>query len=66
MDETAKLYDDLRRYQALRDLADDEPTIEAFEITISETEERLAQLEQKRADRPGLSAEPAEAISPKE
>ena len=58
MDETAKLYDDLRRYRAIRDLTSDEPTIEALEIIIGETEERLAQLEQERADRPGLSAEP--------
>jgi len=58
MDETAKLYDDLRLYRAIRDLTSDEPTIEALEIIIGETEERLAQLEQERADRPGLSAEP--------
>jgi hypothetical protein len=58
MDETAKLYDDLRRYRAMRDLTSDEPTIEAIEIMIGETEERLARLEQERADRPGLSAEP--------
>jgi hypothetical protein len=59
-----KLYDDLERYRTMRDLAHDEPTIEAFEIMIRETEEHLAQLEQSRADRPGLSAEPGEAITP--
>jgi hypothetical protein len=58
MDETAKLYDDLKRYRAMRDLTPDEPTIEAIEIMIAEMEERLVQLEQERADRPGLSAEP--------
>jgi hypothetical protein len=42
----------------MRDLTSDEPTIDAIEIMIGETEERLAQLERERADRPGLSAEP--------
>ena len=36
MDETAKLYDDLRLYRAIRDLTSDEPTIEALEIIIGE------------------------------
>jgi hypothetical protein len=62
MDETAKLYDDLKRYRAMRDLTSDEPTIKAIEMTIGEMEERPAQLEQERADRPGLAEPPAEAI----
>ena len=60
MDERQKLYDDLKRYRAIRDLTTDEPTIEALEIMIEEMEERLAQLEQERADRPGLFAESLE------
>jgi hypothetical protein len=45
MDERQKLYDDLKRYRALRNLKNDEPTIEAIEIMIAETEDRVAQLE---------------------
>jgi hypothetical protein len=49
MDERQKLYDDLKRYRALRNLKNDEPTIEAIEIIIGETEDRVAQL--KRVQR---------------
>ena len=45
MDERQKLYDDLKRYRAIRDSTTDEPTIEAIEIMIKETEDRLAKLE---------------------
>jgi hypothetical protein len=38
MDERQKLRDDLERYRTLRDLITDEPTIEAIEIMIKETE----------------------------
>jgi hypothetical protein len=41
-----KLYDDLKRYRALRNLKTDEPTIEVIiEIMIAETEDRVVQLE---------------------
>jgi hypothetical protein len=45
MDERQKLHDNLKRYRALRDLTTDEPAIEAIEIMIRETEERLAEIE---------------------
>ena len=57
MDERQKLYDDLNRYRAIRDLTTEEAAIEAIDVMIRETENHLAQLEQERADRPGLSAE---------
>lgn len=41
----------------MRDLATDEAAIESIDIMIRETEERLTQLEQEEADRPGLCAE---------
>jgi len=58
MDERQRLYDELQRYRAMRDLGTDEAAIEAIDITIRETKERLTQLEQEEADRPGLCAEP--------
>jgi hypothetical protein len=48
MDELEKLQADLRRYWALRDLTTDEAAIEAIEIMIRDTEDRLAQLENGR------------------
>jgi hypothetical protein len=45
MDERQKLYDDLKRYRTMRDLTTDEAAIEAIDVMIRETEERLAQLE---------------------
>jgi hypothetical protein len=47
MDERQKLRDDLERYRTLRDLITDEPTIEAIEIMIKETEDRLAEIERR-------------------
>ena len=47
MDERQKLRDDLERYRTLRDLITDEPTIEAIEIMIKETEDRLAEIESR-------------------
>ena len=44
-DERQKLYDDLKRYRTVRDLTTDEAAIEAIDVVIRETEERLAQLE---------------------
>jgi hypothetical protein len=40
-----KLYTDLKRYWALRNLKTDEPTIEGIEIMIGETEDRVGRLE---------------------
>jgi len=60
MDERQKLYGDLNRYRAIRDLTTDEAAIEAIAVKIRETENRLARLEQERADRPGLFAESLE------
>jgi hypothetical protein len=57
MDERQRLYDNLERYRALRDLTTDEAAIEAIDGMITETEDRIAQLEQEQVDRPGLSAE---------
>jgi hypothetical protein len=48
MDERQKLYGDLKRYRALRNLKTDEPTIEVIEIMIGETEDRVVQLERVR------------------
>jgi hypothetical protein len=45
MDEREELKADLKRYRALRDLTTDEQAIEAIEMMIRETEDRLAQLE---------------------
>jgi hypothetical protein len=45
MGERQQLYDDLKRYRALRDLTTDEVAIEAIDIMIRETEDRLAELE---------------------
>jgi hypothetical protein len=45
MDERQQLDEDLRRYRTIRDLTTDEAALEAIEIMIRETEERLAQLE---------------------
>jgi hypothetical protein len=45
MDERQQLYDDLKRYRALRDLTTDEVAIEAIDIMIREAEQRLAELE---------------------
>jgi hypothetical protein len=47
MDERQKLL----RYREMRDLATDEAAIEAIEIMIKETEERLAELEKGSPDR---------------
>ena len=44
MDERQKLQRDLKRYRGLRDLTTDEPLIEAIEIMIRETEDRLAEI----------------------
>jgi hypothetical protein len=44
MDERQKLYDDLKRYRAIRDLTTDEAAIEAIDVKIRETGNRLAQL----------------------
>jgi hypothetical protein len=45
MDERQKLNDDLDRYRALRKRATDEAAIEAIDVMIRETEDRLAELE---------------------
>jgi len=45
MDERQQLYEDLKRYRALRDLTTDEVAIEAIDIMIREAEQRLAELE---------------------
>jgi len=50
MDERQKLYDDLKRYRTVRDLTTDEAAIEAIDVVIRETEERLAQLENEPPD----------------
>jgi hypothetical protein len=45
MDERQKLHEDLERYRTLHDLTTDKPAIEAIEIMIRKTEDRLAQIE---------------------
>lgn len=57
MDVRQKLYHDLERYRALRDMTTDEAAIEAIDVMIRETEDRIAKLEEEQADRPGLSVE---------
>jgi hypothetical protein len=57
MDVRQKLYDDLERYRALRDMTTDEAAIEAIDVMIRETEDCIAKLEEEQADRPGLSVE---------
>ena len=54
-----RLYDNLERYRALRDLTTDEAAIEAIDVMIRATEDLLAQVKEEQADRPGLSAEGA-------
>jgi hypothetical protein len=51
MDERQQLYEDLKRYRALRDLTTDEVAIEAIDIMIREAEQRLAELENGPADK---------------
>jgi hypothetical protein len=49
MDELEELQADLKRYRALRDLATDDAVIEAIEMMIRETEDRLAEIESGRS-----------------
>jgi hypothetical protein len=49
MDELEKLQDNLKRYRVLRDLTTDERAIEAIEIMIRETEDRLAEIQSRRS-----------------
>jgi hypothetical protein len=49
MDELEKLQDNLKRYRVLRDLTTDERAIEAIEIMIRETEDRLAEIQSRQS-----------------
>ena len=49
MDELQKLQDKLRRYRRMRRVPNDEATNETLDMMISETEDRLAQIERDEA-----------------